>query len=139
MESFFKYFHQDFGLIFKALWKIVQDVFQFLNTLLNFPMRMKMIESFKEEFTVPSWILVGLVNLLLIAAIVFVIVLLVKGIRRLFRFRVPVKEYEEMKAEVARLQREVFKLSYEKDKILAMKMTEHGVASIFMSLAAQKM
>jgi len=126
MASFFKYFQQDFGLIFKALWEIISSVFQFLNTLLNFPMRMKMIQAYQSEFTAPSWILVGLVNLILIALIVFVIVLIVKGLKKLFKFRVPVKEYEDMKAEVARLQREVFKLSYEKDKILAMKVAQMG-------------
>ena len=126
MSGFFKYFHQDFGLILEALWNIVLSIFDFFNKLLNFPMRMEIIRAYADDFDVPSWILVGLVNLILIALIAVAVFFLVKGIRRLFRFRVPVKEHEELKDEVAKLQREVFKLSYEKDKILAMKVAQLG-------------
>ena len=127
MSAFLKYFYQDFGLIFKAFVDIFSDIFNFLNVLLNFPMRMKIIQAYAEDFSVPSWILVCLVNLLLIVLIGLLIFLIVKGIRRLFKFRVPVQEYERMKDEVAKLNREVFKLNYEKDKILAMKVSSMGM------------
>ena len=127
MNPFLKYFYQDFGLIFEKFVDIFSDIFQFLNYLLNFPMRMKIIQEYADGFTVPSWILVGLVNLILVGVIVLVIFLIAKGIKRLFRFRVPVKEYERMKEEVAKLNREVFKLNYEKDKILAMKVSSMGM------------
>ncbi len=126
MGAFFNYFHADFGLIFEKFWEIIVSVFQFLNTLLNFPMRMNIIKAYDDDFTVPSWILVGLVNLLLIAVIGIAIFFIVKGIRRLFRFRVPVKEFEDLKEEAQKLRREIFKLSYEKDKILAMKVSQMG-------------
>ena len=43
---------------------------------------------------------------------------------RIFRFKVPVVEYEKMKDEVVTLKREIMKANYEKDKILAMKISE---------------
>ncbi len=128
MDTFLKYAYQDLGLIFKAFIDIFVSIFNFLNTLLNFPMRMKIIEAYAPDFDIPSWILVGLVNLLLLAVIVGAIFLLVKALRKLFRFRIPIKEYDRMKDEVAKLNREVFKLNYEKDKILAMKVAEMGMS-----------
>ena len=128
MDAFLKYAYQDLGLIFKSLINIFSSIFNFLNTLLNFPMRMKIIQAYAEDFNVPSWILVALVNLLLLAVIALAVFFLFKLLKRLFRFRVPVKEYDRMKDEVAKLNREVFKLNYEKDKILAMKVAEMGMS-----------
>ncbi len=127
MEGFFKYFYQDMGLILRDLWEIVTSFFGFLNTLLNFPMRMKIIKSYSPDFGVLDWILLLIANLLLLAVIGLAIFFIVKGIRRLLRFRVPVKEHEKLKEDVRRLTREVYKLNYEKDKILAMKVAELGM------------
>ena len=128
MDTFLKYAYQDLGLIFKAFIGIFTSIFDFLNTLLNFPMRMKIIEAYAPDFDIPSWILVGIVNLLLLAIIAGAIFALVMALKKLFRFRIPVKEYDRMKDEVAKLNREVFKLNYEKDKILAMKVAEMGMS-----------
>ena len=127
MDAFLKYFYQDFGLIFKSFVSIFSSFFNFINTLFNFPMRMKIIQSYSNNFNIPSWILVCLVNILLILLLCLIVFALVKGLKRLFKFRVPVKENEKLKAEVAKLNREVFKLNYEKDKILAMKVRELGM------------
>ena len=129
MDAFLKYCYQDLGLIWESFVQIFVDLFNFLNTLLNFPMRMKIIESYAPDFDIPGWILVGLENLLLIAIIAVGVFFLIKLIKKIFTFRVPVKEYERMKEEVAKLNREVFRLNYEKDKILAMKVSEMGMES----------
>ncbi len=128
MEGFFKYFYQDMGLILKAFVEIFTSFFGFLNTLLNYPMRMKIIQSYSPEFGVMDWILLGIVNLLLVGLIVLIIFFIIKGLRRLFRFRIPIKENEKLKEDVRKLTREVYKLNYEKDKILAMKVAELGMA-----------
>ena len=127
LDSFFKYMYQDLGLIFESIWEIILSIGECLNVLLNFPMRMQIIKSYASDFNVPSWILVLIVNIIYIAIIAFAIVMLVKGIKKLFKFRVPVKEHEKLVQDCARLQREVFKLNYEKDKILAMKVSEMGM------------
>ncbi len=127
MEGFLRYFYQDMGLILKALWEIVTSFFSFLNTLLNYPMRMKIIQSYSPDFGVMDWILLAIANLILLVVIITVIILLVKLIKKLLTFRVPVKEHEKLKEDVRRLTREVYKLNYEKDKILAMKVAELGM------------
>ena len=127
MDAFLKYVYQDLGLIWKAFVQIFVSAFEFLNTFLNFPVRMKIIKSYAPDFNIPSWILVLLINIILIGLVAVAVFFLIKLIRQLFRFRIPVKEYDRMKSQVADLQHQVFKLNYEKDKILAMKIAEMGM------------
>jgi len=127
MEAFLKYFYQDIGLIWKAIVEIVVSIAQAFNTIFNFPMRMNIIKSYTEDLTAIGWIFVVLSNLLLLALAAFLIYLIVRLVAKIARFRAPVTENERLKKENAKLQREILKLGYEKDKILAMKMTEHGI------------
>ncbi|NCB75128.1 MAG: hypothetical protein EOM51_10360 [Clostridia bacterium] len=128
MDAFLKYFYQDMGLMLQAFLNIFVSIFNFLNVLLNYPMRMKIIKSYSPDFGAGDWVLLAVTNLLILAIIVMGIFMIVKLFKRLFRFRLPVKENEKLRAEVAKLSREVFKLNYEKDKILAMKVSEMGMA-----------
>ncbi len=127
MTGFFKYFYQDMGLIFKALWQIVLDIFDFFNKLFNFPLRMKILESYRQNFKVLDWIMLVFCYLLLITLIVLLVYFAIKGIKKLARFKVPVKENERLQEDIRKLTREVYKLNYEKDKILAMKVSELGM------------
>ena len=127
MDTFLKYFYQDIGLIFQSLVGIVSSIFNAFNTIFNFPMRMKIIKSYSEDMDTMGWVLVILSNLLLLAIAVILMIIIVKALRRVFKFRAPVSENESLKKENAKLQRELLKMGYEKDKILAMKMTTHGI------------
>lgn len=127
MDGFLKYFYQDMGLLLQAFVSIFTSFFEFLNTLLNYPMRMKIIQSYSPDFATGDWIMLGIANLLLLVVIGLGLFFSAKALRRVFRFRVPIKENEKLKADVAKLTREVYKLNYEKDKILAMKVAELGM------------
>ena len=70
MDNFLRYFYMDIGQVFQALVDLVVAIGNFLNYLLNFPMRMKAIESYYKEFNTLDWILMLLVNLALLAVIV---------------------------------------------------------------------
>ena len=65
-------------------------------------------------------------NLLLIALCALFVFLLIKLFRKIFRFRVSVKEYDNMAKQVRNLQRDLLRANYEKDKLLAMKLAEVG-------------
>ncbi len=126
MDNFLRYFYQDIGSVFRAFLDILSAVFNFLNYLLNFPMRMEIIKSHEADFGTTDWILLLVVNLALIAVIVLLIIGLVKLLRKAFRFRVSVKEYDEMAKQVRNLQRDLLRANYEKDRLLAMKVAELG-------------
>ena len=124
MDNFLRYFFQDIGNVFKSLIQVIVSLGDFLNHLLNFPMRMEIIKQHEANFTTLDWVLLLIVNLLLIALIVFMIIGLVKLCKKIFRVRISPKKYDEMVAQVRRLQRELIRANYEKDKLLAMRVAE---------------
>ena len=128
MDNFLRYFYQDIGQVLRAFVEIFTAFFNFLNYLLNFPMRMEIISSYEEEFTRTDWIMLLVANLLLILVIVLMCIGLVKLFRRIFRFRVPVKQYEAMEKQVRALQRDLIRANHEKDRLLAMRVAELGVS-----------
>lgn len=127
MESFLRYFYQDFGLIFKAIIDIITAIFNFFYYLLNFPMRIKIIQTYFPEFGVMDMVLLVVVNVALIAFIVGLFWGIGKFIRKLFRFHVPAKQYDALVKQVESLQRDLIRANYEKDKILALKVAELGL------------
>ena len=106
--------------------EIFSSLFNFLNYLLNFPMRMEIIQSYEEDFTTMDWVLLLVANIALLVLLVVLLILLVKLVRRIFRFRIPVKEYENMAKQVNQLQRDLIRANYEKDKLLSMRVAELG-------------
>jgi hypothetical protein len=127
VDGFLRYFYQDMGRIFSAFVDVIVDFFNFLNYLLNFPMRMKIIEEYNSEFDTTGKILMLVANIALIVVIVLLFILFGKLMKRIFRFRVPVKKYDEMVKKVTSLQRDLIRANYEKDKILALKVAELGL------------
>ena len=126
MDNFLHYFYQDIGRVFRAFVDIIGSFFNFLNYLLNFPMRMKIIDAYSDDFGTMDWIMLLIANLLLLALGVLLVIFLVRLCKKLFRFRIPVKEYEAMAKQVRSLQRDLLRANYEKDKLLAMKVAELG-------------
>lgn len=120
MDNFLRYFIQDIGQLFYDFIDIFSAVFRFLFRLLDFPGRMEIIKANNSEFTTLDWILLLITNLALVAVIVIAVIFLIKLLRRLFRFRVPVKEHEEMKKNLEKLQKELIRANYEKDRLMAM-------------------
>ena len=78
MDNFLQYFYQDVGRVFRAFLDIFSAFFNFLNYLLNFPMRMDIIRSYSSDFSDLDWIMLLIVNLLLLGVCVLLVVLLVK-------------------------------------------------------------
>mgnify|MGYP003300910210 CR=1 FL=1 len=96
MDQFFRYFYQDIGRVFRAFLEVIIAFFNFLNYLLNFPMRMEIIKSFEDDFTTVDWIALLIANILLIALIVAMFIMVGRLFKRIFRFRVSGKKYDEL-------------------------------------------
>ena len=126
MDNFLRYFYQDIGRVFRALLEVFSAFFNFLNYLLNFPMRMEIIKSYESAFTTKDWVLLLITNIALVIIIVLLCYGILKLFRRIFRFRVSAKRYDEMAKQVKSLQRDLLRANYEKDKLLAMRLTELG-------------
>ena len=126
MDNFLRYFYQDLGRVFRAFIDIIGAFFNFLNYLLNFPMRMKIIEQYESDFNTLDWVMLLIANILLICLCVLLCYYLFKLLKKLFRFKVDVKEFEAMQRQVRSLQRDLLRANYEKDKLLSMKVAELG-------------
>ena len=126
MDNFLRYFIQDIGQLFYDFIDIFSAIFRFLFRLVDFPGRMKIIKANNSEFTTLDWVLLLITNLALIAIIIIAVIFLIKLLRRLFRFRIPVKKYDEMVKNVQNLQKELIRANYEKDRLLAMHMEPIG-------------
>ena len=107
MDQFFRYFFQDIGRVFRAFVDIIIAFFNFLNYLLNFPMRMEIIESYSSEFSTTDWIMLFIANILLIVFIVALFIMIGKLLKRIFRFRVSGKKYDALVKQVQNLQRDL--------------------------------
>ena len=127
MDNFLRYFYMDIGQVFKSLVDLVVSIGNFLNYLLNFPMRMNAIEAYYKDFNTLDWVLMLLANLALLALIGLMVWGLIRLCRKIFRFRVPQKQYDEMAKQVRNLQRDLLRANYEKDKLLAMRVAEVGL------------
>lgn len=126
MDNFLKYFYQDVGRVFRSFLEIFNSFFSFINYLFNFPMRMEIIQAYDDGFTTKAWIMVVLTEIVLVALCVLIIILAVKLFRKIFRFRVSVKKYDELAKQVKNLQRDLMRANYEKDKLLEMRVAELG-------------
>jgi len=126
MDNFFRYFFQDIGNVFRAFIDMLVSVGNFLNHLLNFPMRMDIIKQYNESFSTIEWVMLLIVNIILILLIVAGIIGLCKLLKKIFRFRISPKKYDEVVKQVRSLQRDLIRANYEKDRLLAMRVAELG-------------
>ena len=122
MDNFFRYFYQDIGRVFQSLAEAISAILNFLNYQFNFPMRMKLIESYGAEFTFWEWMALAAVNLALAVLAVLMVILLGRLLRKLFRRYVPAKKYDEAAKQIRSLQRDLIRANYEKDKLMNLQM-----------------
>lgn len=127
MNTFFDFFFEFITSILDGLKAIGMGIVNGIKGLFNIPGFIRIFNSYKDGFSVGEWIaaIVSLIVVIAIyAAIIFAIVLL---IRKYLRFRKTIVGEEDIVEELADLQRQVIKLTEEKDQILAMKVAQIGV------------
>ena len=138
MDNFLKYFYQDVGRVFRSFLEIFSSFFNFINYLFNFPMRMEIIQAYDDNFGAKEWTMLVLTEIVLVAVCVLIIILAYKLFRKIFRFRVSVKKYDELVKQVKNLQRDLLRANYEKDKLLEMRVAELGGGSHELPIGADE-
>ena len=126
MDNFLRYFFQDIGRIFRAFTEIFSAIYNFINSIINIPMRIKIIEEYRESFSSFEWVMFIVANIILLVAIAGICFGVVKLIKKIFRFGVSPKKYDEVAKQVKSLQRDLIRANYEKDKLLAMRLADLG-------------
>ena len=127
MNAYFYYFYNMMRNIFELLWNVVLAIVDAIMGILDIQFYIRLFDTYKDDLTPVGWVAALITHIIVLAIFVLLTYLVVRGVKVLFKFKVPVMEYERMKDEVVTLKREIMKANYEKDKILAMKINDLGM------------
>ncbi|MGN1107712.1 MAG: hypothetical protein ACI4RH_13795 [Huintestinicola sp.] len=110
-----------FAMIFKGLWEGIKHIF-------NINEYVKIFKSYSVDFNTADWIFAILAIIIVVAIFVLIILLIVMLIRKYIRFRHSIVGDEDIIEELGVLQRQVIRLTREKDEIMAMKVAQIGLS-----------
>ena len=127
MNTFLKWFFvfisemlKGFAMIFTGLWNGIKQIFNIKNYI-------EIFKTYSKDFGALGWIL-SVLAIILVAAVFFLIgLMIVLAVRKYIRFRHSIVSNEDLLEEIADLQRQVLKMTKEKDEIMAMKVAQMGL------------
>ncbi len=127
MAGFLKWFFvfisemlKGFAMIFSGLWNGIKQIFNIKNYI-------KVFKSYSTDFGALGWVLSILAIILVAAVFVLIGVIIIIAVRKYIRFRHSIVSNEDLLEEIADLQRQVLKMTKEKDEIMAMKVAQMGI------------
>ena len=127
MNGFLKWFFvfmssmlAGFGQIFKGLWNGIKQIFNIKNYI-------RIFKTYSADFGALGWILFVLAIIVVVAIFVLIIFMIVLAVRKYIRFRHSIVSNEDLIEEISDLQRQVVKMTKERDEIMAMKVAQLGV------------
>ncbi|MBR1862911.1 MAG: hypothetical protein IJ806_02330 [Ruminococcus sp.] len=127
MTGFLKWFFvfisemlKGFATIFTGLGRGLKQIFDIRNYISIF-------KTYSTDFGALGWILAVLAIILVAAVYVLIGLMIVLAIRKYVRFRHSIVSNEDLLEEIASLQRQVLKMTKEKDEIMAMKVAQMGL------------
>ena len=127
MDEFLRFFFElvsnillGFRYIFVGLWNGITAIF-------NIPQFIKIFIKHSESFTAVDWIFAIISIILILAIYLLTGFLIFMLIRKYVRFRKSLVSKEDLLEELSSLNQQVLKLMAEKDKIMAMKVSQIGL------------
>ena len=127
MDVFIKFVVDFLETFFGSLWSGISGLFMGFIGMFNVVKYVKIFKQYAGDFTALAWILAILTVILLIAALGALVFVIYLAIRKYVRFRTSLVSQEELLNEVGKLNHEIVKLSTEKERILAMKVSQLGL------------
>ena len=127
MDTFLRFLYEFLSQFFNGVKYVLRGIFKGFVTIFNIPEYIRVINEYKNDFSIPEWLLVGiavLITVMILGLIIFTVYFL---IRKYIRIRKSLVEQESLLEEVSTLNSEVSKLMKEKETILAMKVSKLGL------------
>lgn len=118
--EFMSVFFSGIGMIFKGIIKGIVQIFSIGDYAY-------VVQFYKNDFNIGEWVLAILAIVVMIVILALILFLIWFLIRKYIRFRKTLVEQESMLEEIASLNHEVAHLVQEKEKILAMKVSQLGL------------
>ena len=127
MDTFIRFLYEFMSVFFGGLIKIFQGFVSGVLQMFDISGYIAVINLYRSDFKVSEWILVVVAILVIVIMLALIVLILWFLIRKYLKFRKTVVEQESLLEEIGNLQKEVIKLSDEKDKLLAMKVSQLGL------------
>ena len=127
MNGFLKWFFVFISEILKGFESIFRGLWDGLIQIFNIGEYIKIFGDYSVDFGVLDWILAILSVVIVAAIFILAIFLIILLIRKYIRFRHSIVSDEDIIEELGTLQRQVLRLTKEKDEIMAMKVAQIGV------------
>ena len=128
MGGFLDWFFAFLTTMIEGVFKIISGIFGGIFQVFNVVDYLAQFNDYKGGFNVVDWIFSILAFLLVMAIWAILIYMLVLLIRKYIRFRRSAVGNEELLEEVAKLHRDVLRLTKEKERILALKIGQTSIS-----------
>ena len=127
MDVIIRFLFDFMNQLFSGIISIVMGIVNGIIKIFDFKAYFNIVKDYSKEFSTGQWVLVAVSILIVIALIGGIVFLFILLFRKYFRIRKSLVEQETLLEEVANLNREVLKLTSDKEKILAMKVSQLGL------------
>ena len=127
MDTFFRFLYEFLLQFFTGFITMVKGFYTGVLEIFNISSYTKIINFYKDDFTGPEWLFVGLAIFFVILIVAFIAFLIFLLVRKYIRIRKSLVEQESLLEEVSTLNNEVANLMAEKQDILAMKVSHLGL------------
>lgn len=127
METFTRFLYEFLSQFFTGFVTMFKGIGNGITQIFDIGEYQRILDNYKNDFSMPEWILAGIAILILIVFILLIIALIYLIIRKYLKFRKAAIEQDDLLEEVATLNNKVANLMKEKDEILAMKVSQLGL------------
>ena len=111
----------------QGLFGIFKGIGMGIVNMFNIPAYINIFKANSASFTAVDWIIAILTVVATVAILAVIVILIVILVKKYIRVRKTIVDQEELLNEVGNLNREIIKLSSEKERILAMKVSQLGL------------
>ena len=127
MNTFLRFFYEFISIFFDGLYSIIKGIINGLIKMFSFNDYKQIINSYKDSFEGPEWLLVGLIIAVLVIIAGIMVFLVFFGIRKILKIRKSKIDQEDLLDEIGNLNKQVKDLIKEKNEIMAMKVSKLGL------------
>ena len=127
MSNFGDFVIEFLKAFFVPIWEVLKGIFFGFVDMFNVVNYYEIFTTYCGEFNTLAWILAFIVVFFLVGALAGILFCIILAIRKYIRIRRTLVSQEELLNELGRLHQEVIRLHTEKQKILAMKVSQLGL------------
>ncbi len=127
MDTYVRFLYEFLSVFFSGIGMIFGGIVNGFIQMFNPKNYIYTIEFYKNDFSGPEWVAVGFAVLLLVVILGLIVLLIYFLAKKYIKFRKTLVEQESMLEEIGQLNKTVKDLVEEKEKILAMKVSQLGL------------